>query len=47
MDDYWLVQVKIFALRVLQPGGAAIILQKGLEIKIKLHFEYKKNIHYP
>ena len=35
--------MKIFAQRVLQPGGAAIIFpKKMIEIKIRCHFEYKK-----
>ena len=42
-----LAQMKIFALKVLQPGDAAIIFfLKVVEIKIRQHFEYKKIFRY-
>ena len=39
--------MKIFAQRVLQPGGAAIIFPKNGQIKIRRHFECKKTFDTP
>ena len=42
-----LALIKVYALRGLQPGDAAIIFfQKVVEIKIPQHFEYKKIFRY-